>query len=168
LKDKGIREYIQAARLIREKFPDTRFLLAGPLDGNPSAITAAELEQWITEGIIEYLGTLSDVRPALAQASIYVLPSYREGTPRTVLEAMAMGRAIITTDVPGCRETVTHDLNGLLVPHRNVEQLAIAMETLISNPGLRKAYGKKSRIIAEKKYDARLVSLKMIETMGLI
>jgi len=106
LGDKGVREYAEAARIIKAKHPATEFHLVGWIDDNPSAISQAELDEWIADGRLKYWGKLSDVRPTIAESSVYVLPSYREGTPRTVLEAMAMGRAIITTDAPGCRETV--------------------------------------------------------------
>jgi glycosyltransferase involved in cell wall biosynthesis len=105
--DKGIREYREAARRVRAKYPQARFLLAGGFDENPAAISKEEIRRWQEEGDIEYLGRLEDVRPAIAQSRIYVLPSfYREGIPRTVLEAMSMGRPVITTDAPGCRETI--------------------------------------------------------------
>lgn len=115
LGDKGVREYAESARIIKAQFPKAEFHLVGWIDDNPSAISQAELDTWIADGRLKYWGKLSDVRPAIAECSVYVLPSYREGTPRTVLEAMAMGRAIITTDAPGCRETVLHGVNGYLV-----------------------------------------------------
>ena len=113
------------------------------------------------------MGHLSDVRPAIAACSVYVLPSYREGTPRTVLEAMAMGRAIITTDAPGCRETVAHGDNGLLVPVKSVDELAQAMCRFIDEPGLAGAMGARSRLIAEGKYDVHKVNAVMLREMGL-
>ena len=116
LGDKGVREYVEAARIVRAEVPGVRLQIVGWIDSNPDAITRRELDGWIAEGCIEYLGRLSDVRPAIAASSVYVLPSYREGTPRTVLEAMAMGRPIITTDAPGCRQTVIEGDNGFLVP----------------------------------------------------
>ena len=106
LGDKGVREYARAASLVRARYPDARFAVAGWLDDNPDSISQVELDDWLESGHVEYLGRLDDVRDAIAESSVYVLPSYREGTPRTVLEAMAMGRPIITTDAPGCRETV--------------------------------------------------------------
>ena len=106
LRDKGIVEYAEAARLLKPRHPQARFQLVGPHDANPSAISRQQLDAWRSEGIIEYPGATDDVRPFLAGAGVFVLPSYREGTPMSVLEAMAVGRPIVTTDVPGCRETV--------------------------------------------------------------
>jgi len=116
LKDKGIREYAEAAKIIKQKYPNIFFRLVGWIENNPASISKKELDLWVKQGIIEYTGKLSDVRPAIAESSVYVLPSYREGTPRTVLEAMAMGRPIITTDAPRCRETVQRGKNGFSCP----------------------------------------------------
>ena len=116
LGDKGLREYAQAAQRVKATYPEAVFRLVGWIDDNPDAITQRELDQWVYSGVLEFLGRLDDVRPAIADCSVYVLPSYREGTPRTVLEAMAMGRPVITTDAPGCRETVVDGDNGFLVP----------------------------------------------------
>jgi glycosyltransferase involved in cell wall biosynthesis len=113
------------------------------------------------------LGRLDDVRPALSDCSVYVLPSYREGTPRSVLEAMAVGRAIITTDAPGCRETVIDGVNGLLVPPRDADALYEAMLRFVAEPALAAAMGEQSRRIAEKRYDARKVSADMLRHIGL-
>jgi glycosyltransferase involved in cell wall biosynthesis len=167
--DKGIREYVSAAQIIKSKYPGVRFLLAGFIDSNPTSITYNELQSWIDNGDIEYLGNLADVRPAIKQASIYVFPSfYREGTPRSVLEAMAMGRPVITTDAPGCRETVLQGINGYLVPTRDSVALADSMEKLITSPELRRTFGLASRSIAEQKYDVRKVNKRMLEIMGLL
>lgn len=163
LGDKGVREYVEAARLIHNKYPETTFSLVGWLDENPDTISQGELQSWIDEGIVDYLGKLEDVRPAIAASSVYVLPSYREGTPRTVLEAMAMGRAIITTDAPGCRETVINGANGLLVPVKDVGQLACAMQRFIQEPDLASRMGKLSRQIAEEKYDVTKVNALMLK-----
>ena len=174
LHDKGISEYVAAARIIKAKYPKTIFRLVGPIDPNPSAISMDELKEWVYDGGIEYLGELEDVRPAIAESSVYVLPSYyREGTPRTVLEAMAMGRPIITTDAPGCRETikriannnksynknrVIQGENGFLVPIKNVQTLAYAMEQFIRNPKLVEQMGRLSREYAVEKYDVNKVN----------
>ncbi len=167
LGEKGIREYAAAAKQVRALHPEASFALVGWIDENPSAISAQELDTWVGEGTLEYLGRLSDVRPAIAQASVYVLPSYREGTPRTVLEAMAMGRAIITTDAPGCRETVVHGVNGLLVPVKAVDELAQAMLRFIREPDLIPSMGAASRRLAEEKYDVNKVNAVMLQSMGI-
>ncbi|MBL4680586.1 MAG: glycosyltransferase family 4 protein [Pseudomonadales bacterium] len=167
LKDKGLFEYVRAASIIKNKYPGVKFDLVGPLDENPACISRAALEEWIDSGVIGYLGELDDVRIAIANASVYVLPSYREGTPRTVLEAMAMGRPIITTDAPGCRETVVDGENGFLVPTKSVDKLVGAMEKFILNPKLIASMGKRSREIAEDKYDAHKVNQVILENMGL-
>ncbi|MFM2416246.1 MAG: hypothetical protein RL385_969 [Pseudomonadota bacterium] len=167
LGDKGVREFVQALRIVRAKHPNVVGRLVGWIDTNPDAIQPQELEAWIAQGDVEYLGRLRDVRPAISEASVYVLPSYREGTPRTVLEAMAMGRPIITTDAPGCRETVIHGVNGLLVPVRSVVELASAMERFVVEPDLARTMGERSRERAEAKYDVRRVSATMLDAMGI-
>jgi glycosyltransferase involved in cell wall biosynthesis len=168
LKDKGIREYVAAAQQVRSRHPGARFQLVGWLDqGNPAAISARELRAWLTDGAVEYLGELEDVRPAIVAASVYVLPSYREGTPRTVLEAMAMGRPIVTTDVPGCRETVQDGVNGYLVPMKDVGALAGAMGRFAEEPGLIPKMGRASRRMAEVKYDVHKVNQAILEAMRL-
>ncbi|TLX21361.1 glycosyltransferase family 4 protein [Thermomonas fusca] len=167
LGDKGVREYAEAARRLRHHVSDARFLLAGWIDTNPDAIGQEELDAWISEGTIEFLGRLGDVRPAIAAASVYVLPSYREGTPRTVLEAMAMGRPVITTDAPGCRETVIDGDNGFLVPVKSVDALVEAMMKFIHDPTLALRMGKRSREIAEEKYDVHKVNAVMLREMGI-
>ena len=163
---KGVREYAEAALSILQERSDCRFLLAGFIDEGPDAISRTELDRWI-EGGICFLGSLDDVRPALADASIYVLPSYREGTPRSVLEAMSMGRPIITTDVPGCRETVADGVNGLLVPERNAGALAAAMRALADRAGMRERMGDLSRQIAVEKYAVDKVNDALMAHLGL-
>jgi glycosyltransferase involved in cell wall biosynthesis len=167
LGDKGVREYASAARKVRAKFPRARFQLAGWIDENPDAIAQSELDLWTAEGTLEFLGRLDDVRPAIAACTVYVLPSYREGTPRTVLEAMAMGRPVITTDAPGCRETVVNGENGYLVAVQSVEALVGAMQSFIDNPGLAAAMGLRSRQIVEDKYDVHKVNAVMLREMGI-
>jgi glycosyltransferase involved in cell wall biosynthesis len=167
LVDKGIREYVQAAQRIKENHPNVQFSLVGWIDENPDAIHQSELDAWIQAGYISFIGRLQDVRPAIAQCTVYVLPSYREGTPRTVLEAMAMGRPIITTDAPGCRETVVDGENGFLVPVKSVEALVHAMESFILDPYLGVKMGAISRQIAEKKYDVNKVNDVLLREMGL-
>lgn len=167
IRDKGIYEYVEAARRVRGRFPEIRFRIAGWIDPNPNAIDRDDLERWRKEGVVEYLGRLTDVRPAIANCSVYVLPSYREGTPRTVLEAMAMARPVITTDAPGCRETVQEGRNGFLVPVQDVASLVEAMERFVEQPRLVEKMGRVSREIAVKKYDVRKVNRVLLETMGL-
>lgn len=167
LGDKGVREYAEAARELKKRYPNFVARLVGWIDSNPDAIAQAELDGWIADGSVEFLGKLSDVRPAIADCSVYVLPSYREGTPRTVLEAMAMGRAVITTDAPGCRETVIDGDNGFLVEVRSVKALARAMEKVILEPALAAQMGQRSRLLAERKYDVRKVNDDLLEAMGI-
>lgn len=167
LVDKGVREYVDAARMIKKKYPHIIFKLVGWVDSNPNAISENELSEWIESGVIEYLGKLSDVRGAIAESSVYVLPSYGEGTPRTVLEAMAMGRPIITTDVPGCRETVVDNQNGFLVTVRDSNALSDAMEYFIHHPDAISAMGTISRVIAVEKYDVDKVNRHILHEMGI-
>ena len=128
LRDKGVVEFVEAARQLRTEMPDGRFQLLGPIDdGNRTSVSKAELQSWIAQGVIEYLGTTDDVRPFIAAASAVVLPSYREGMPRSLLEAAAMGRPLIATDVPGCREIVEEGRNGLLCVVKDARSLAAAM-----------------------------------------
>ncbi|WP_235040393.1 glycosyltransferase family 4 protein [Vreelandella profundi] len=166
LGDKGVREYFEAAKIIKARYPATVFLLVGWIDKNPDAIAQQELDSWRVSGIIDYLGKLEDVRPAIENCSVYVLPSYREGTPRTVLEAMAMGRAIITTDAPGCKETVVDGDNGFLVPVKSVSELVAAMEKFILDKDLAVCMGHRSREIAVEKYDVHKVNALMLMEMG--
>lgn len=164
--DKGLREYAEAAKRVKGIHPEGRFQLIGWLDTNPDAIAQSELDRWIADGTLEFLGKLDDVRPAIADSTVYVLPSYREGTPRTVLEAMAMGRPIITTDAPGCRETVIDGENGFLVPVKSVDALVEAMLNFIEDPALAPRMGKRSREIVEEKYDVHKVNAVMLREMG--
>jgi len=166
LVSKGTRDYANAAIRVLSERSDCRFRLAGFLDAGPDSISAEELEQWKHQGI-EVIGRLDDVRPVVANASIYVLPSYREGTPRTVLEAMSMGRPIITTDVPGCRETVRDGVNGILIPDRDVDALAKAMHRLADSPTLRAQMGQVGRNVALEKYAIERVTAETLLHIGL-
>ena len=167
LGDKGIREYAAAARTLRRRYPQVRCRIAGWIDDNPDAIAQSELDEWTASGDIEYLGRLMDVRPALADCHVYVLPSYREGTPRTVLEAMAMGRPIITTDAPGCRQTVQSGDNGFLVAVGSADELVQAMSRFVDDQGLIDRMGQRSRAIAERQFDVDKVNAVMLQQMGL-
>ncbi|QFR33440.1 glycosyltransferase family 4 protein [Ancylobacter sp. TS-1] len=161
---KGVRDYARAALELRRQRSAARFQLAGPLDGGPDSIAVSELDGWIASGL-EYLGPLDDVRPAIAGAQVFVLPSYREGTPRAVLEAMAMGRAIITTDTPGCRETITHGSEGLLVPPRDPWALAAAMIHLAGSIELSAAMGERAFERARMKYEVHAVNRAVIDIL---
>lgn len=167
LRDKGVREYADATRILRERHPQIRALLVGPFDPHPDAIDPDEVDRWQRTSGIEYLGATEDVRPCLAAASVYVLPSYREGTPRTVLEAMAMGRAVVTTDTPGCRQTVIDGHNGFLVPPRDATSLARAMERFVTDPGLAAVMGLRGRRKVELEYDVHRVNGEIIRCLGL-
>ena len=167
LGDKGVREFGEAARRVKLLHPEVRFRVVGWIDSNPDAIAQSELDAWVADGALEFLGKLDDVRPAIAACTVYVLPSYREGTPRTVLEAMAMGRPIITTDAPGCRETVIDGDNGFLVPVQSVDELVEAMLKFIEDPSLAQRMGRRSRQIAEDKYDVHKVNAVMLREMGI-
>lgn len=168
ISDKGIREYVAAAQIVHKQHPNVRFLLVGWIDDGPTAIAQSELNEWVASGTIEYLGRMGDVRTAISDASVYVLPSsYREGTPRTVLEAMAMGRPIITTDAPGCRETVVEGGNGYLVPIKDAQTLARTMLRFVERPDTVAVMGAYSRRIAEQKYDVHKVNIAMLEGMGI-
>lgn len=161
LKNKGVREYAHAARLIKQTHPKSRCLLVGPHDRGPDGINSAELAKWQGEGL-EYLGAMDDVRPAIAGCRFFVLPSYREGTPRSVLEAMAMGRPIITTDAPGCRETVEGGRNGYLVPVRDATALAQRMRYLVDHPEIAEPMGAASLGLAREKYEVGSVNRDII------
>jgi glycosyltransferase involved in cell wall biosynthesis len=185
LADKGVREYVEAADKVKKRLPQTRFLLVGGLDPNPNAIRESELKKWQEAGIIEYLGYLDDVRHAIQMCRCYVLPSYyREGLPRSVLEAMSMGRPVITTDAAGCRETVIltregqrqreqgdgvmRGENGYLVRTRDVVALANAMLQILEEPAMAKSMAIRGREIAEEIFDVHKVNKVLLKEMGLL
>ncbi|MGR2667464.1 glycosyltransferase family 4 protein [Vibrio campbellii] len=167
LGDKGIREYAKAAEIIKQQYPEAVFELVGPEDPSPDGIKLEEVNEWVSSGAIEYSGATTDVRPFIENCSIYVLPSYHEGMPRTVLEAMAMGRPILTTNVPGCRETVVNGENGWLVEKANVEQLAERMIWFIENQEQWSLMGNKSHTMANEKFDVHKVNAEILKIMGL-
>lgn len=158
LVDKGVREYAGAARLVRSKHPEVRFRLVGALDANPAAVSQAELDEWVAEGVIDYVGHHSDIRPFLRSAHVFVLPSYREGTPRSALEALAMGRPVLTTDVPGCREVVQDKVTGRLVAVRSAPAIAEAVEWFIGNAPVLPSMAAHARQDAEQRFDVRAVN----------
>jgi glycosyltransferase involved in cell wall biosynthesis len=155
--DKGVGEYVEAARALRARYPHARFQLLGPVGvDNPSAISREEVAAWERDGVIEYLGETADVRPFIADADCVVLPSYREGVPRTLMEASAMGRPIVATDVPGCREVVENGVNGLLCEARSAVQLAQQLTQMLElGQGERQAMAERGRKKIEKEFDER-------------
>lgn len=164
---KGLEEYVESAKIVRSQYPNTRFQILGPMEEGFGGIPDALLHQWQDEGNIEYLGATRDVRPFLTACHVLVLPSWREGTPTSVMEAMSMGRAAIVTDAPGCREVVVDGENGFIVPVRDPNQLAKAMLRFVINPSLIDAFGAKSRTMAETIFDADIVANKILADMGL-
>lgn len=168
LSEKGIAEFVEAASRLQARCPEARFIAVGPHDASlPHSVKAMELERWKRDSVVEFMGNAADVRPWLAQCSVFVLPSYREGTPRSVLEAMSVGRAIVTSDAPGCRETVVEGVNGFLVPPREATPLADAMEHFLERPELIHSMAEASRRMVEEKYDVRKVNRVIMEAIGL-
>ena len=155
---KGIREYLRACELVKEKHPEVRFMLLGACENIQDSLSKEDLAPYVEKGIIEHFGETDRVEDYYKQCSVYVLPSYREGTPRTVLEAMSMGRAIITTDAPGCRETVIDGKTGFLVPVKNAEAVAEKMTKFIENPELIKTLGAASAEYAREKFSVDKVN----------
>ena len=165
LRDKGIEDFVEAARALRVLRTDTdrfHFQVAGFLDTNPSAISRHDLDHWVRTGTVEYLGRLEDVRPALAACSVFVLPSYREGMPMAVLEAMATGRAVVAGDAAGCREAVVDGETGILVPPGAPAALAVAMEQFLEDPALVVSMGHAGRLRAEREFDSRRVNARVL------
>ncbi len=167
IKDKGVQEYLEACRILKKTCPQAECMLIGPFDSNPSALLPDELAAYTDDGTVTYFGEQADVRPFLEKTTVFVLPSYHEGTPKTVLEAMATGRAVITTDAPGCRETVTDGVNGFLVPVKNAEAVAAAMRRLAEQPQLCRTFGAAGRKIAEEKYDVNKVNAAIMDIMSM-
>lgn len=165
--DKGIREYMQAAEIVKKTHPEAVFRIVGPYDTNPSAIKPEEMEKYVADGTVEYIGELSDVTPQLNECMVFVLPSYHEGTPKTVLEAMATGRPVITTDVPGCRAAVSDGVNGYLVPAKDAQALADKMIYMLENFDEAVEIGNTGRKIAEEKYDAVKVNRSIMKIMNI-
>jgi glycosyltransferase involved in cell wall biosynthesis len=157
--DKGIGEYVAAARLLRQRGIKVRCAVVGDIDpGNRGCIDPDTIEAWRAEGVIELWGFRSDIPKVLSEATIACLPSYREGLPKSLLEAMAAGLPCVTTDVPGCREAVRHEDNGLLVPAKNPSALADAVERLIRDPELARKMGKRGRERVEQEFSAQHVN----------
>lgn len=167
IKDKGIMEYLKAAEIVKAKYANAKFRLVGFFDTNPTAIKPDCIKRYQRAGIVEYCGFVNDVRPFLRQTRVFVLPSYHEGTPKSVLEAMAMGRAIITTDAPGCRETVINGVNGFLVPPKDYKDLAAKMVYLIENGEECQAMGQASFEYCQKRFDVQKVNETVLKVMGI-
>ncbi|MCH8487517.1 MAG: glycosyltransferase family 4 protein [Candidatus Cyclonatronum sp.] len=169
LQDKGVAEFVEAARMLKATYGErVRFQVAGPYDPNlPHAVSREQYDSWLQSAEVHFAGHQADVLPWLAGCDVYVLPSYREGTPRSVLEAMATGRPIITTDAPGCRETVQHGRNGYLIPPRSTQPLADAMKRFLENPALIAQMGEESYRMVQEKYEVGKVNAGILEVMGL-
>lgn len=164
LREKGVFEYVQAAEIVKSKYPKTTFSLLGGLDHNPGKISLDVVCAWNNRGILSWYGHVP-VAEHLRIASVYVLPSYREGLPVSTMEAMAMGRPVITTDVPGCRETVVDGVNGFLVPANDAVRLAEKMIWFIENPFSITTMGAASRKMAEEKFNVHKINAKLIQIL---
>ncbi|MBR3017970.1 MAG: glycosyltransferase family 4 protein [Clostridia bacterium] len=168
LKSKGVGEYLEAARIVKAEFPQTRFLLLGKYEYNmQDGLDKDYVESFVRDGTIERFDETSDVRPYYGMCSVYVLPSYREGMPRTVLEAMAMGRPILTTDTYGCRDTVREGETGFLVPIKDVSSLTDKMLWFLEHPEQIPLMGGKSRTLAEERFDVKKINADMLRYMQL-
>lgn len=168
LVDKGVKEYVEAACIVKNKYPNAKFLLAGMIDSNPSALTLDELNLLNNRNFVKYLGEIYNVKKVIASCKYYVLPSYREGLPRSVLEALAMGRPIITTNVPGCRETVLHKTNGLLVNARSSKSLANAMIKILKKKNKEIKYMSKASLdLAKNKFDVEKINSYIFKLLNL-
>ena len=167
VKDKGVNEYLEAAKRVKIEYPGVEFHLVGGFDTNPNCISKQLLDYYVDNKFITYHGSQQDVRPFIENCFAFVLPSYAEGTPRTVLEAMSIGRAIITTDAPGCKETVKNGVNGFLVPIKDISALVEKIIWMIKNPEEVILMGAESRRYAEERYDVNKVNQSIIDSMKL-
>ena len=160
LTDKGVIEYIEAAKKVKSRLPDTQFIVLGDFDEeNPAGIEREKLAEWVNDGWIDYRGFVQDVRSVLSHIDCLILPSYREGMPRTIMEAMSMGIPVITTDTPGCREAVQNEFNGFIVPVADSAALADAIERFIALPiEERVKMGRNSRMLAETNFDEKKIA----------
>jgi len=169
LKDKGIVEYVEASKIIKKRFPYIQFDLLGQIDEeNPSGISEKLVTQWHSENIINYLGAVDDVRPSLQNADVFVLPSYREGLSKSIIEAMAMELPIITTDVPGCRETVVPNENGLIITPRDITPLVNAIKFMVDHKTMLPQMGKVSREIAINKFEVNRINNLFLKALDLV
>ncbi len=168
LVEKGVKEYAEAAKIVKAKHPEAEFDLVGPHEEHPASVSRADLDSWVASGAVKWHGQQDDVRPWLEACHIFVLPSYREGTPRTVLEALATGRPIITTDVPGCRSTIEHGVQGLLTADKDSSALAESMLKMLETPGLIEQMASVARQRALDKYEVSRVNQDMMKYMNLL
>jgi glycosyltransferase involved in cell wall biosynthesis len=170
LRDKGVVEFVEAARKLRHEFPQARFQLLGPIGvANRTAIERETLDSWVAEGVVEYLGETDDVRPFISQAKCLVLPSYREGVPRTLLEGAAMERPIIATDTVGCRDVVDDGVNGFLCRVQDAGDLAEKMRQFIQQPiTVSRAQGSAGRLKVMREFDERLVIDRYLEVIDVV
>ncbi len=167
LREKGVEDFVRAGSILRARGLAPRLLLAGPVDSNPGSITRETLDGWVARGEVEYRGFVGDVRPLLAESQVFVLPTYyREGVPRSLLEAIASARPVITTDRPGCRETLRPGVSGLIVAARAPEALAEAMSWYMEHPAELRAHGLAARGLAEENFDVRRVNAAILETLA--
>lgn len=164
---KGVGVFVEACRMLKRRHPQVVCRLIGPADTVPDAVDPDMLRRWREDRVVELLEPVDDIRPVLAQTSVFVLPSYREGTPRSSLEAMAMARAVITTDVPGCRQTVEDGVTGFLVPPFEPGELMRAMERYVLAPELIAQQGAAARKLAEERFDVRRVTADMLSALPL-
>ncbi|MGJ0359269.1 glycosyltransferase family 4 protein [Aliarcobacter cryaerophilus] len=166
LSEKGIFEYIEAAKIVKKDFPDVEFIVIGGLDEeNPGALSKYDLDKLLEDNIIIYPGYVKNVNDWIKNSSVFVLPSYREGFPRSTQEAMAIGRAVITTNVPGCKDTVVNGLNGFLILPFNAQELALIMKRFIDNPVLIKKMGEESYKIAKDKFDSKKINDRLLNLL---
>jgi glycosyltransferase involved in cell wall biosynthesis len=169
LKEKGFREFAQAARLVKEEYPKARFQILGGEDPSSDGISLKEIKEWEDQGLVEYLGVTDDVRPYLAACHVYVLASYYgEGLPRTIIEAMAVGRSVITTDNVGCRETVEEGKNGFLVPVKDGLALAERMKWFLQHLEKMEKMGRESRRMVEDRFNVQIINEQMMNIMGVM
>lgn len=166
LREKGVLEFVEAARAIKKSYPATRFVLVGPVDSNPTSIPMTDVARWVEDGIVDYRGPQSDVRPFLRDAHVFVLPSYREGTPRSGLEALATARPILTTDVPGCREVVHDFHSGRLVEPRSADAVAEAMTWFIEHPEELGSMALNARNDAQCRFDVHMVNSIILDALA--
>lgn len=165
LREKGVYDYFEAARIVKKIHPEVRFILLGSIDCNPGSLSQSEVDACVMDGVVECPGHVADVRDWIEHAHVFVLPSYREGVPRSTMEAMAMAKPIITTNAVGCKETVEEGVNGFKIPVCDVDALATAMSKFISEPELIARMGAASRRMAENKFDVEKINKRILSVI---